>query len=114
MTFAETDALIGSLAGDAALTLVSSSLLHAELHCAAGRRPADVDLDQVGRVLDTLTFFDLTRGDLIAAGTHAPLRANDAMLLAAAIRLGVDEVTTYDRGLIAAASAAGIGVRSPR
>ena len=33
--------------------------------------------------------------DMLAAGTHAPLRSNDAIHLATAIRLAVDELVTY-------------------
>lgn len=56
---------------------------------------------------------DLTRGDMIAAGTHAPLRSNDALHLAVAIRLGVDELVTYDDELARAAIAAGLTVYAP-
>ncbi|MFT3714750.1 MAG: PIN domain-containing protein [Gordonia sp. (in: high G+C Gram-positive bacteria)] len=49
-----------------------------------------------------------------AAGTHAPLRSNDAIHLATALRLGVDEMLTYDEELGRAASAAGIRVVAPR
>lgn len=93
--------------------LVSSWLLHTELHCAAGRHPQDVDPDAVRAVLDTVNLVDPTRGDMIAAGTHAPLRSNDAMHLAVAIRLGVDKVITYDQELADAAVGAGLTVLAP-
>jgi predicted nucleic acid-binding protein len=93
--------------------LVSSWLLHTEMHCAAGRHSRDVDLDAVRAVLDTVNLVDLTRGDMIAAGTHAPLRSNDAIHLAVAIRLGVDKVATYDKELADAASSAGLSVLAP-
>ncbi|MDT4922215.1 MAG: uncharacterized protein QOI15_3117 [Pseudonocardiales bacterium] len=64
-------------------------------------------------VLDTVNLVDLTRGDMIAAGTHTPLRSNDAIHLAVAIRLGVDEVITYDDELAGAASRAGLTVLAP-
>jgi len=38
--------------------------------------PRDVDLDAVRAALETVSLIDLTRGDLLAAGTHAPLRSN--------------------------------------
>jgi hypothetical protein len=53
---------------------VASWLLHTELHCAAGRHPETVTIAAVQAVLDTLVLVDVTRGDLLAAGTHAPLR----------------------------------------
>jgi len=44
---AESDALVDELAGEGERQLVSSWLLHTEMHCAAGRHPQDVDLDAV-------------------------------------------------------------------
>lgn len=93
--------------------LVASWLLHAELHRAAGRHPDDVDRVAVRAVLDAVDLVDLTRGDLLAAGTHAPLRSNDAIHLAVALRLGVDELVTYDGELAGAAVAAGLTVLAP-
>ena len=93
--------------------LVASWLLHAEMHCAAGRHPDAVDVGNVQKVLDTMNLADLTRGDMIAAGTHAPLRSNDAIHLAVAIRLGVDEMITYDAELTEAARTAGLSVFAP-
>ena len=110
---AESDALVDELAFDGDRRLVSSWLLHAEMHCAAGRHPRDVDLDAVRSVLDTVSLVDLTRGDLLAAGTHAPLRSNDAIHLAVALRIGSDEIVTYDAELAARAQSAGLAVRSP-
>lgn len=93
--------------------LVASWLLHTELHCAAGRHPDAVDHDDVQKVLNSLHLADLTRGDMIGAGTHAPLRSNDAIHLAVAIRLGVDELVTYDDELAWAARTAGLAVLAP-
>lgn len=93
--------------------LVASWLLHTEMHCAAGRHPTTIDRANVQLVLDAVNLVDLTRGDMIAAGTHAPLRSNDAIHLAVAIRLGVDEIVTYDSELAAAARAAGLAVFAP-
>lgn len=70
--------------------LVSSWLLHAEMHCAAGRHPQIIDVADVNLVLDAIDLVDLARGDMIAAGTLAPLRTGDAIHLAVAIRLGAD------------------------
>ena len=93
--------------------LAASWLLHTELHCAAGRHPAVIAIDAVTSVLDAVALIDLTRGDLLAAGTHAPLRSNDAMHLATALRLGVDGIVTYDAELSRAAIAAGLRVIAP-
>lgn len=64
-------------------------------------------------VRDSVNLIDLTRGDLLAAGTHAPLPANDAIHLAVALRVGADEIVTYDGELAERASAAGLPVLSP-
>jgi uncharacterized protein len=93
--------------------LVASWLLHAEMHGAAGRHPQEVDLVAVQDVLNAVNLVDLTRGDMIAAGTHAPLRSNDAIHLAVAIRLGADEMITYDLELTAVARSAGLSVFAP-
>jgi len=54
----------------------------------------------LGIVLDTLTLVDVTRGDLLTAGAlPGRLRSNDAVHLAAALRIGVDHMLTYDAEL---------------
>lgn len=94
--------------------LVASWLLHAEWHCAANRHPDAVDLAAVGVVLDVVSLVDLTRGDLLTAGTlPGRLRSNDATHLAVALRLGADEMITYDDELAAAAASAGLAVLRP-
>jgi predicted nucleic acid-binding protein len=75
---------------------VASWLLHTELHCASGRHPQEIPLAAIHAVLNTMNVVGLTRGDMLAAGTHAPLRSNDAIPLAVAIRLGTDEIATYE------------------
>lgn len=107
----ESAALAAGLA--AGRRLVASWLLHTELHCAAGRHPGSVDDSAVRAVLETVDLVDLTRGDMIAAGTHPPLRSNDAIHLAVAIKLAVDEIATYDAELGKAARAAGLQVFAP-
>lgn len=87
--------------------------LHAEPHCAAGRNPALIGASAITAVLDTIILVDVTRGDLLAAGTQAPLRSADAIHLATALRLGVDEIVTYDIGLTRAAEAAGLRIVAP-
>lgn len=93
--------------------LAASWLLHTEMRCAAGRHPGVFDASSVQQVLDTVDLVDLTRGDMIAAGTHSPLRSHDALHLAVAIRLGVDEMATYDNELTTEAQAAGLSLFAP-
>ena len=107
----ESAALAKGLSSDR--QLVSSWLLHTEMHCAAGRHPDDVDLKTMQSVLNTVNLADITRGDMIVAGTLAPLRSNDAMNLAVALRLGADEMVTYDTELADAARSAGLSVFAP-
>lgn len=109
----ETAALAASLGASPDLRLVASWLLHTELHCAAGRRPEAVSLASVTQLLDPIDLVDLTRGDMIAAAGHAPLRSNDAIHLAVAVRLGVDAIVTYDEELAAAARHTGLLVMAP-
>lgn len=107
----ESAALVDVLSTDR--DLVASWLLHTELHCAAGRRPEHVELRSVHQVLAAINLVDVIRGDLLAAGMHPPLRSHDAIHLAVAVRLGVDELVTYDRELAGAAAAIGLGVLAP-
>lgn len=115
---AESDALAAYMQSPAdgadERTLAASWLLHTELHCAANRHPADVDLDSVAVVLDTVSLIDLTRGDLLTAGTlPGQLRSNDAIHLVVALRIGADEMLTYDAELAHAAAVAGLPVAQP-
>ena len=109
----ESAALVAELSQPGSRRLVASWLLHTELHCAAGRHPTIVTLDAITAVLDAATLVDVTRGDLLAAGTHAPLRSNDALHLTTALRVGADEIVTYDEELARAATSAGIRVLAP-
>ena len=109
---AESEALVTALT-DTSRRLAASWLLHTEMHCAAGRNPAVISLDAITAVLETITLVDVIRGDLLAAGTHAPLRSNDAIHLATALRIGADEIVTYDAELARAAASAGIRVVAP-
>jgi uncharacterized protein len=108
----ESEALLRELTGTPR-RLAASWLLHTELHCAVGRNPAVIAVKAVTSVLDAIDLVDLTRGDLLAAGTHSPLRSNDAIHLATALRLGVDEIVSYDLELSRAAVAAGVRVIAP-
>lgn len=110
----ESEALVGDLTSGQPRRLVASWLLHTELYCAAGRNPDLVAVEAITAVLESVDLVDLSRGDMIAAGAYAPLRSNDALHLAVAIRLGVDELLTYDAELSAAASRVGLRLLSPR
>jgi uncharacterized protein len=110
----ESAALTTYLQSEEISDVVASWLLHTELHCAVNRHPDDIDLSAVGVVLDTVTLVDLTRGDLLTAGAlPGRLRSNDAIHLAVALRVGADEMLTYDSELAAAAGASGLVVASP-
>lgn len=100
--------------------LVSSWLLHTELHCAvksqgpANRHPRSIDAAAVAAVLETTTLIELSRGDVLTAGAlPGRLRSNDAIHLATALRVGADEMITYDAELAAASTLAGIAVIRP-
>ena len=108
----ESEHLVEYLREPADRTLVASWLLHTELHCAAGRR-RDIASEALSAVLAVVNLVNLARGDLIAAGTLNPLRSQDALHLAVAMRLGVDELITYDQELAGAARSAGLRVVSP-
>lgn len=108
----ESHALKEHLARRGEEPLVASWLLHTELHCAAARR-GGASASKLSTVLSFVDLVDLTRGDLITAGSRAPLRAQDAIHLAVAMRLAVDEIVTYDMELADASARAGLRVISP-
>jgi predicted nucleic acid-binding protein len=60
-----------------------------------------------------VVFESVAGGDLLAAGTHAPLCSNDAIHLAVALRVGADEIVTYDADLAERAGSAGLALLSP-
>ena len=100
--------------GGAAGEVAAGWLLHTELHCAARRHPQAIDADGVGQLLDSVTLVDLTRGDLLTAGSLPwGLRSHDAIHLAVALRIGVDAMIAYDVELQQAAAAAGLAAVSP-
>lgn len=111
----ESDALTAFLQAARERELASSWLLHTELNRAARRHPDAVDVADVGLVLDTITLIDLTRGDLlIASALPGGLRSHDAIHLAVALRVGSEEMITYDDELADAARHAGVMVVAPR
>ena len=110
----ESAALAGSLdgLGDGDL-LLSSWLLHTELHCAAVRR-GRIESAAVAAVVDPVLLVDVQRSDLIgAAESGSGLRSQDAIHLAVALRTEADAIVTYDQGQAAAARAAGLEVLQP-
>lgn len=95
-------------------TLVSSLLLHTELHCAANRRPEDVPRETVRRVLSTIALVDVEGADLVTAPLlPGALGSADAIHLATALRVDARAMLVYDAELAAAAATAGIEVLSP-
>ena len=100
------------LVWDETRVLISSWLLHTELHCAVMRREG-MSLALVEAVLGMTRLAELHRSDLIAAAGLERLRANDAIHLATAVRLGAEEMITYDAGLAAASERLGMRVVAP-
>src|SRR5699024_3829411 len=98
------------LAGDA---VVSSYLLHTEMHCAARRRGVAAT-----EVLDTLLgaigLIDIDRAHLLAAAksAHGP-RSVDAIHLATALAVDADILVTYDLELAEAAAGEGLRALAP-
>lgn len=92
--------------------LVASWLLHTELHCAADRR-GEIGRALVDAVLGMTRLAEVQRADLIAAAGLEGLRTNDAIHLATAVRMGAQEIITYDAELASAAARVGMRVLSP-
>lgn len=115
VTESETEALATELTSATARgdRLVASMLLHTELHCAARRR-GTLDANAVRILLDSVTLVDVAREDLLRASTSAwGLRSADAIHLATALRLDVDDLITYDLELRRAAETTGLTTSSP-
>lgn len=109
----ETPALLRWLA-DAKAHVVASWLVHSEMHCAAARRPQDIDRMAVEELLAGLVLVDLIRGDLLAAPSlGGGLRTLDALHLATALRVQAHTIVTYDARLAEAARASGLEIIQP-
>lgn len=110
----ESEALAAWLDGvDKSDHLVSSYLLHTELHCALGRQN-QLSAKSVNQLLGSLDLVQLERKHLdLAAKQRWRLRSGDAIHLATASLLAADTFVTYDRELAAAASGVGITTASP-
>lgn len=88
--------------------IVSSWLLHTELHCVARRRGAFSPVN-VQKLIERIALADVLREDFVRASTSEwGLRSADAIHLATAIRLGADEILAYDKELIDASNRVGI------
>lgn len=95
-------------------SLVASLLLHTELHCAANRRPEEIEPASVAAVLSGIALIDVESGDLTTAPLlPGRLRSADAIHLATALRVDARAMVVYDAELGAAAARAGLQVRSP-
>lgn len=98
------------LAGD---DLVSSFLLHTEMHCAAQRRGVAAS-EVVDTLLGAIGLIDIERAHLLAAA-RAPhrLRSADAIHLATALAVEADILVTYDVELAEAATREGLRAVAP-
>lgn len=98
------------MAGD---DLVSSFLLHTEMHCAAQRRGVAAAA-VIDKLLGAIGLIDIDRAHLLAAArTPHHLRSADAIHLATALAVGADVLVTYDAELAEAAAAEGLRVVAP-
>lgn len=113
---AESDALASYLSGAQRNgdVLVASMLLFTELHCAAKRRLAPPPASSINNILNAINLDDVDRSDLtLAAAMTGGLRSADAIHLATALRLDVDQLVAYDAELLNAAEEAGLSIASP-
>lgn len=108
----ETEALVSWLDAGG-VELVSCDLLETELRRMAVREGHDQA--RVGQLLEGVSLAALDRATFRSAGLLPMryLRTLDALHLAAAIRLDVDAILTYDHRLADAALTVGIDVVSP-
>lgn len=109
----ETDALADELRRRAP-TLVACLLLETELRRVAAREPA-LTQRAVSDLLRGVDLYELPPPLFAEAGLlpGATLRSLDALHLAAAIRLEVESVITYDVRMTEAATALGMDVLAP-
>lgn len=93
--------------------LVSSFLLHTEMHCAARRRDF-VAPEVIDKLLGGIGPIDIDRALLLAAGKDAHgLRSADAIHPATALAVDADLMVTYDRELVGPAKSEGLAASSP-
>ncbi|KRF36953.1 type II toxin-antitoxin system VapC family toxin [Nocardioides sp. Soil805] len=109
----ESTALVQAL-DDEAPDIVASLLLETELRRVVAREPA-LSQAAVSDLLASISVFELSPSVFTEAGLlpGPTLRSLDALHLAAAIRLCVDQVVTYDRRMAGAARDLGLAVLAP-
>lgn len=111
----ETGALVEAV-GDAA-SWVSSELLEVEVRCVARRLGGRASLQRAGKLLDAVELVPYTPRIRARAGSAftPPQRALDAIHLASALELSLDDLVlvTYDLGQARAGRAAGLAVVTP-
>lgn len=109
----ESSALAASV-NDERPDLVACDLLETELRRAA-QRDERLGQDVISDFLDGVDLFELPRSLFLEAGLIAGghLRSVDALHLAAAIRIGVERIVTYDARMVDAARSLGMDVMSP-
>ena len=110
---AESEALAAELRGRK-VELVACLLLETELRRLSAREPALTQM-AVSQLLQGVNLYELPPPLFTEAGLlpGAGLGSLDALHLAAAIRLEVEAVSTYDRRMAEAATALGIRVLAP-
>lgn len=94
--------------------LVACLLVETELRRVVAREPA-LTQSMISDLLQSISLYELPPPIFAEAGLLAgsSLRSRDALHLAAAIRLGVDGVVTYDRRMAASAEELGLAVMAP-
>ncbi len=110
---AESDALVDELRREQS-TLVACLLLETELRRVVAREPV-LTQQAVTQLLRGVDLYELPPPLFAEAGLlpGAGLRSLDALHLAAAIRLEVESVITYDVRMVEAATSLGLDVLAP-
>lgn len=110
----EESAALEALLDAAQPDLVACWLLETELRRAA-HRLGTLEQERVSRLLDLVSLFEVPPSLFREAGLlpGVSLRSLDALHLAAAIRIGVEHVVTYDGRMAQAGRALGISVLTP-
>lgn len=109
----ESDALARRI-DDEQPDLVACWLLETEMRRAAQRAP-ELTQERVTEFLDGVSLYEVPPSIFKEAGLlpGARLRSLDAVHLAAAVRIGVDRLLTYDARLSDSARALGVPVLAP-
>ncbi len=109
----ESDALATAI-DDTSPDLVACWLLETELRRAAQRETA-LSQQSVSELLEGIDLYEVPSSLFLEAGLFpgGRPRSLDALHLAAAVRIGVDQVVSYDTRMSDAARALGLGVTAP-